>query len=93
MNHYDRARFCVVIVSEHYADKLWTSHELKQAQARVFSERSDYILPVRLDDVSVPGLNETIGHLDGRTLSVEEIGDAILKKLFHDSYRAGENSA
>jgi len=30
----DRARYCVVIVSAAYSQKLWTRHELKQAQTR-----------------------------------------------------------
>src|SRR5271156_6159121 len=31
------ARFCVVFISSCYAEKLWTKHEIKSAQARAFS--------------------------------------------------------
>lgn len=30
----DKAKYCVVFISQHYADKFWTKHELKQMQAR-----------------------------------------------------------
>ena len=46
----DRARFCIIFGSAAYANKLWTRHELKQAQSRAFKEHREYILPVRLDD-------------------------------------------
>jgi len=32
----DRARYCIIFVSAAYARKVWTRHELKQAQARAF---------------------------------------------------------
>lgn len=78
----DRARYCVVFVSGAYAQKLWPRHELKQAQARAFTESQEYILPVRLDDTEVPGLNATIGYIDLRHHTVDELNDVILQKLF-----------
>ncbi len=30
----DSSRVCVVFISRHYGEKLWTKHELRQAQAR-----------------------------------------------------------
>jgi hypothetical protein len=77
----DRARFCVVFVSHHYARKLWTAHELRQAQACAFRESREYILPVRLDDTELPGLNETVGYLDARQYEIEDICDLLLEKL------------
>lgn len=78
----DRARYCVVFVSAAYADKLWTRHELKQAQARAFKEHREYILPVRLDDTEIPGLNATTGYIDLRQHTVEELQKVVLQKLF-----------
>src|SRR6266567_4003689 len=40
----DKARFCVVFVSESYSRKLWTRHELRLAQERAFRENREYIL-------------------------------------------------
>jgi hypothetical protein len=78
----DRARYCVIIVSAAYADKVWTRHELKQAQARAFKEHHEYILPVRLDDTEIPGLNATVGYIDLRKHSIDELHRVILEKLF-----------
>jgi len=78
----DRARYCIVIVSAAYARKLWPRHELKQAQARAFKEHSEYILPVRLDDTEIPGLNSTTGYIDLREHSVDDLEKVVLQKLF-----------
>src|SRR5947209_7102358 len=44
--YQNRSRYCVVLLSKHYATKgSWASHELKAAQARAFKE-AGYILPV-----------------------------------------------
>lgn len=82
-----RARYCVVFVSEHYANKLWTNLELKQAQARVFVDQRDYLLPVRFDDIPIPGVNRTIAYLDARTTDPEGVANAILERLFHKSHK------
>jgi hypothetical protein len=61
-----QARFCVMFVSRHYAEKLWTTHELRAAQERAFAEgprQRGYILPVRLDDTVLPGLLATTAYL------------------------------
>lgn len=78
----DRARYCIIFVSEAYARKLWTKHELQQAQARAFRESSEYILPVRLDDTNIPGLNATTGYIDLRHTSLEELTELVTEKLF-----------
>lgn len=79
--YQSKARFCVILSSKHYADKLWTKHELKQAQARAFKQNQEYILPVRLDDTSLPGISQTIGYLDHRKVGDEGVAALLLKKL------------
>lgn len=83
----DQAHYCVMFASAHYAAKHWTNHELKQTQTRVFSEQQDYLLPVRLDETDIPGLNQTVGFVDARALAPDQIGDIVLQKLFHHSYQ------
>lgn len=78
----DRAQYCIIFVSEAYGRKLWTRHELKQAQARAFRESQEYILPVRLDDTEIPGLNATTGYIDLRHHSMAELSQIIVQKLF-----------
>jgi len=78
----DKAKYCIIFVSHAYSRKLWTRHELKQAQARAFRENQEYILPVRLDDTEIPGLNATVGYIDLRTHDIATLRDLVLKKLF-----------
>jgi hypothetical protein len=76
-----RARHCVMFVSKHYADKLWTTHERRAAQERAFTEKgSDYILPVRIDDTEIPGLSATTHYLSIDE-GIERIYQLLLEKL------------
>jgi hypothetical protein len=76
-----RARYCVVFVSAAYAAKLWTNHELQSAQERAFKENTEYILPVRLDDSSIPGVRDTVAYLDHRQLGIEPIANLAIEKI------------
>lgn len=37
-----KAQYCVLFLSRHYAEKLWTNHERKAAQARAVQENREY---------------------------------------------------
>lgn len=74
-----QARFCVMFLSQHYAQKLWTNHEREAAQARAFQENKEYILPIRLDNTEIPGILPTIGYL--KWSNADSIANAIIKKL------------
>jgi len=91
MVYRDRARYCLVFLSSSYAERLWTRHELEQAQARAFSENSEYILPLRVDDTEIPGINRTIAYIDLRNHSIEHVVDIILRKLGR-TIKASEDS-
>ncbi len=78
------AQFCIVFISEAYAKKAWTSHELRAAQARAFQQNAEYILPVRLDDTELKGIPITIGYVDLRSTTVEELANMLLAKIRHD---------
>ena len=78
----DQARYCVMFLSEHYAQKLWTKHELQSAQARAsVEENREYILPVRLDDTEIPGILLTARYLDLRSMTIDEIYQVLVEKL------------
>ena len=77
----DKAKYCIVFVSKHYFKKNWTKHELKQAQARAFQNSREYILPLRLDDSMLPGVNHTVGYIDLRNATIEEVAVTLLEKL------------
>lgn len=78
----DSARFCVVFVSRSYVGRPWPRHELKQAQARDFIANREYILPLRLDDAELPGLNPTIGYVDLRQTSIRSVTNLLFEKLY-----------
>ena len=79
------SHYCVILVSKTYADKEWTRHELQAAQERALKERGkEYILPLRIDDVELPGLPSTVGYVDARKLGVEEIVVLLMAKLHDD---------
>ncbi len=80
----DRAKYCILFISAHYANKVWPRHELKQAQARAFGESKEYLLPLRLDDTEIPGLNATVGYVDLRQHSIESVREIVLRKLYGD---------
>src|SRR5437588_514692 len=61
--YQNKARYCVMLLSQHYATKLWTNHERESAQARAFRENEEYILPVRLDSTEIPGVLPITGYL------------------------------
>ena len=77
----DRARYCVMFLSKYYERKLWPNHERQHAQARAFQENREYILPVRLDDTEIPGIPPTVGYLDLRSMTIEEVYEALVMKL------------
>ena len=77
----DKARYCVMFLSEHYAHKLWTNHERESAQARAFGEKEEYILPVRLDNTEIPGILRTLSYLDLRSGSIDKVYQALVEKL------------
>jgi len=77
----NKAKFCLMIISNNYRDKQWTDHERKAAQARAFSQNKEYILPLKLDDTEIPGINETIGYVDYRQSNSDEVVNLLKDKL------------
>lgn len=75
------ARFCVVFVSRHYAEKIWTNHERKSAQARALRENEEYILPARFDSTEIPGLRETLGFIFLKGKNPKKVADLIRQKI------------
>jgi glucokinase len=78
---HKKARFAVAFISAHYVSKPWPMHEGRNALARALVEHGTYFLPVRLDDSELPGLRPTIGYIDARVTSPEQLSAMILEKL------------
>jgi hypothetical protein len=79
--YQNQARYTVMFVSKHYAEKLWPRHERRSAQERAFRESAEYILPVRFDNTEVPGLPSTTGYLDLAVLTPAQLAAAVSEKL------------
>lgn len=77
--YLNRAKFCVMLISQHYAQKLWTNHERKVAQARAFKENQEYILPIKLADTEIPGILSTIGYLSWPPEDAKSISEKIME--------------
>ena len=73
--------YCILFVSKDYAAKVWTNHERESAQARALESKGEYILPVRFDDTSIPGLMATVGYINGAEVSAAELAGLVVKKL------------
>jgi len=82
--YQNKARYCLIFVSKNYAGKLWTRREREAAQARAFRENREYILPIKLDDTNVPGIEEIIGYIDLRTTSHDQVVKLLISKLKTD---------
>jgi hypothetical protein len=76
-----KCRFCIILVSRAYKDKMWTNHERVAAQARALEMREDeYILPILLEDVTIPGLPPTVAYVSAQ-LGIDEIANLFVRKL------------
>ena len=79
--YQNKAKYCVIFISRFYQGKLWTTHELESAQARAFQESEEYILPARFDDTEIPGIRPTVGYIDLRKTTPQQLFGWILDKL------------
>ncbi len=76
-----RSSYCVIFVSNEYLNREWTVHERRSAQERMLKEKgNEYILPIKVEDVDLPGIPTTIGYLP-IGIGIDKIAEVLLKKL------------
>lgn len=76
------SKYCVMFISAEYANRIWTTHERRSAQARALEEKGrEYILPIRVDQTDLEGLPPTIGYLPLNQYSMEQVAELLVKKL------------
>ena len=79
---YDRrARYCVMFISRHYAEREWTTHERRSALDRQLRDRGRYILPCRFDDTRLEGISPSIGYVPLAQTPPAQLAALILQKL------------
>ena len=79
--YFSKSQFVVAFISHEYRDKIWTRWEMASAQDRALRQANEYILPVYFDDVRLPGLIGSLGHIDARGTTPKELAQLILAKL------------
>ena len=81
---YDgRSRYCLILISEAYCRRPYTRQERRYALDRAIESRTEYILPVRLDDAWLEGLPRSTAYLDlrDRQMTPTEVGRRLVEKV------------
>lgn len=77
-----KSRYCLIIISEEYASRMWTNHERQSAVARMIQEKgNEYILPVKVDSTDLAGVPPTLGYISIEEHNAEEIAHLLISKL------------
>ncbi|HEY0638247.1 MAG TPA: toll/interleukin-1 receptor domain-containing protein [Pseudonocardiaceae bacterium] len=80
--YLEQSRFAIVVVSRAFVASRWAGNwEWRAVQARMQQQRSGYVLPYIMEDVVVPGLNPTIGHVLAAERSPEEFAALVIRKI------------
>ncbi len=72
-----------MFISQHYAEKVWPTHERRSAFEKAIDSKEEYILPARFDDTEIPGLNKHISYIDLRKKTPKDFAALIIQKLGH----------
>lgn len=59
----DSSKYVVIFISKYYTQKDWTNFEFEIALDKTKTMKTEFILPVRLDDTIVLGMKRTIGYI------------------------------
>ena len=79
-----QAKFCLMLVSAEYRDRIWTTHERRAALSRAVEQRDvEYILPVQCgsETVQLDGLPPSVKYILLADSSPTDIADMIVAKL------------
>ncbi len=82
-------KFVIPIVSEHYVQKYWTKYEFNTAKREEGERGFEFILPIRLDEVSLKGLGGDVVYIDVRKEGLLGTAEIMMTKL-RDIYPAEE---
>jgi hypothetical protein len=77
----DQAWFMIIFISETYPQKDWTKFELAIGRRAAKKRTSEFLLPVKMDNTLMFGLDERIGYLDWRKSSPEHLVKVLLEKI------------
>lgn len=72
-----KTRYVMPLISQYYPVKDWTNFEFSIARDEAKTRKTEFILPVRLDNTGIYGLKDNIAYID---YNIEKI-DGIVQKL------------
>ena len=75
-----KANYCVMFISKEYASKTWPNFERQIIQAKSLVQQG-YLLPARFDNTPLKGEIPTIKYVNIGSLSPEEFGEMVIKKV------------
>ena len=70
-----------MFISKEYVENAWPRHERRSILSRAVQEKSEYVLPVRFDDTSVPGLADSTRYETADNHTPEKLAAMIAEKL------------
>lgn len=76
-----KTRFVVVLMSEYYPVKDWTGFEFSIIRKEAEKRKTEFILPVKLDDTRMEGIKEDVAYLNYQNEGIDGIVTCLLKKL------------
>ena len=71
----------VIFVSKAWVENAWPRHERRAILSRAVQEPGEYVLPVRFDDTTVPGLPSDVAYIQAKDHSFAELASMIAEKL------------
>lgn len=88
-----KSKYCVIFISQYYVKKEWTCYESAAAMVRLLDsnmKQKEYLLPVKFDETKVSGVLSTIGFIDGKKKTPDELGNLIINKLHASDLKNSE---
>lgn len=82
-----KSRYCAIFISKHYERKYWTQYELRAALSRALTENREYILPVRIDDTKIQGIEDSVVYFPADKKDCKELAAAIVQKVIAERTR------
>jgi len=79
--YMDASHAVAMFISRQYEETPWARHERRAALATALRLRREYVLPIRFDDTTLPGLNPDIAYVTVGERTPEDIADMIARKL------------
>lgn len=75
------AKFVIPIVSKHYVQKYWPKYEFNRSKIEQRKRGFEFILPARLDDVTLEGLEGDMFYIDLRKEGLLDAAEIMMRKL------------